>query len=454
MKAVVYARISRDPTGTELGVQRQIADCETLAEQIGAEIVDRFVDDDRSAYSGKPRPEFDAMRELIHQGDIDLLLAWHPDRITRQPRELEDLIDLLEVTQTNVRTVQAGEYDLGTPSGRMTARVVGAVARAESEHKSVRLRRKHLELAEGGKLSGRGSTRPYGYADDFVTVVPHEAEVIRELAERVLAGEATTALVRELNERNEPTPSGKVWTSMRMRRIMTSGRIAGLRTHHGKVVAEAEWSPIITPAEHHRLVALFEKRRGGGGRPRKLLTGLLVCGQCGGRMMSQNRENARNNYRCQKIAPYSGCGGVSSLGDPLEALVVAAVLQRLDVGLVAEVAQPSVGDSRVEVELAEIADRLGELAAMWAAGELDRTSWQAARQSLETRQSDLGDQVRRESSRSVIGDPEAIVAGWDDLGHDRRRAVLAAVIDRIEVAPGRRGYNQFDPNRITIHWSA
>ena len=454
MRAVVYARISRDPTGTELGVKRQVADCDALAEQISAEIVERFVDDDRSAYSGKPRPEFDAMCEMIRRGDIDLLLAWHPDRITRQPRELEDLIDLLESTKTSVRTVQAGEYDLGTPSGRMTARVVGAVARAESEHKSARLRRKHLELAERGKLASRGAARPYGYADDFVTVIPAEAAIIRELAERVLAGESVSGLVRELNERGVPTSTGKPWTLIRARTILTSGRIAGLRTLHGKVVADAEWEGIITPADHRRLVALFQSRRRGNGRPRKLLTGLLVCGRCGARMMSGNKQGGIRGYRCHASPPYSGCGGVSVMADPMEQLVVAAVLQRLDLGAIADAATPRVDESPAETELDEVADRLSELAAMWASGELDRTSWQAARTTLEARQRQLHTDLRRHTTRSVVGDPEAIVAGWDDLSDDRRRAILAAVIDSIVVAPARRGANKFEPDRVTIKWAA
>jgi site-specific DNA recombinase len=49
--------------------------------------------------------------------------------------------------------------DLSTPSGRMVARQLGAVARYESEHKSERQRRKHQELAEASKSSG-GGARP------------------------------------------------------------------------------------------------------------------------------------------------------------------------------------------------------------------------------------------------------------------------------------------------------
>ncbi len=101
-------------------------------------------------------------------------------------RELEDLIELLESTGTTVRTCQTGEYDLGTPSGRMAARIVGAVARHESEHKSARLRRKHLELAEQGAVSG-GGDRPFGYEADRVTVRDEEAAVVRSMAADVLA---------------------------------------------------------------------------------------------------------------------------------------------------------------------------------------------------------------------------------------------------------------------------
>ena len=56
--AAVYARISSDPEGDRLGVTRQTQDCRTAAERRGWPIADEYIDDDRSAYSGKPRPEY------------------------------------------------------------------------------------------------------------------------------------------------------------------------------------------------------------------------------------------------------------------------------------------------------------------------------------------------------------------------------------------------------------
>ena len=68
----------------------------------------------------------------------------------------------------------AGEFDLCTPEGRLTARIVGSVARKESEDKSRRIRRKHVELAKAGKVSG-GGRRPFGFESDRVTIREDEA---------------------------------------------------------------------------------------------------------------------------------------------------------------------------------------------------------------------------------------------------------------------------------------
>src|SRR5690606_616538 len=97
-------------------------------------------DNDASAYSGKPRPAFARLLAEVAAGTVDVLVAWHPDRLVRSPRELEDAIDALDAAGVAVETVRAGRWDLSTRSGRTTARLVGTVARDESEAKAERLR--------------------------------------------------------------------------------------------------------------------------------------------------------------------------------------------------------------------------------------------------------------------------------------------------------------------------
>jgi site-specific DNA recombinase len=449
----VYTRISRDPTGAELGVRRQDKDCRALCEREGWEIAAAFVDDDRSAYSGKPRPGYRALCDLLAADAADVLVAWHPDRLTRHPRELEDLIDLLEQTRTTVRTCQTGEYDLATPSGRTTARIVGAVARGESEHKSARLRRKHLELAENGALSG-GGYRPFGYERDRVTIRPGEAEIVREIAGRVLAGESLHAIAANLNARGLSTTTGAKWKPQPLRRILLSPRIAGLRGHRGEIAATAVWPAIITQADHRRIVAILTDpaRTKNNGRQRRLLTGLLVCGRCGARMVSRPRGDGSPCYVCAK-APGDGCGGIRVLGEPLDDLVTAAALIYLDSPALADALAERHGNDKTLGELADVDARLAELGELWAAGDIDRSGWKAARDALERRRADLQADVRTDTAGTAV---EALAGeaaiDWPNLAHGRRRAILAALINSVTIGPAVRGRNRFDPDRVTISW--
>lgn len=449
-RSVIYCRISRDPNGTELGVQRQERECRQLAERDGLDIVEVFVDDDRSAYSGKPRPAFESMKAMLKAGGIDVVVAWHPDRLTRQPRELEDLIDLLESTSTNVRTVQTGQWDLSTPAGRMVARQLGAVARYESENKSARLRSKHRQLAEAGMLSG-GGTRPFGFDDDRVTVREAEAVVIRELAERVCGGESLRSVCGDLRARGIMGPTGKPWTPNKVRTMLSSARIAGMRDHRG-ATTNAVWPAIISADQHVRLRAVFSdpnRRKHPGGRDRKLLTGLLVCGKCGARMVSRPRTDGVRTYICAPPPAGTGCNGCKILAEPLENLIVEAVRYRLDSPAMAAALAPVGDDESILTELRQLDARRVELAEMWASGELSRSAHQAAANALDKRQDTLRAELALASTgTTVASDLAGIADAWPE-SIERQRAVLAAVIESIVVGAAVRGRNRFDEHRIT-----
>jgi site-specific DNA recombinase len=287
-RAAIYVRISDDREGAGLGVRRQEEDCRLLAATQAWSVVDVISDNDLSAYSGKPRPGYRRLLDSLRAGHLDAVVVWHADRLHRSPVELEEFIGLCEERGTRVETVRAGRVDFATPSGRMVARMLGTAARYESEHKADRIRRKAEELALAGKVSG-GGTRPYGYADDRVTVVEDEAEVIRECARRVLAGEPLGALVTELNARGIPTVTGKAWQNHTLKRVLTSARISGQREHHplaagrprapgrGEIRADAVWPAIISKADTARLRDALANPSRARVTPARtyLLTGLL-----------------------------------------------------------------------------------------------------------------------------------------------------------------------------------
>ena len=152
VRAGIYTRISWDPGGQRAGVERQRLDCEALCAERGWEIAQTFEDNDRSAYGGKKRPAYERLLTAVEERRLDAVVTWHNDRLNRSPRELEAFIDLVEHSGVRVAVVSGGDYDLTTPEGRFTARIVGAVARKESEDRSRRVRR-----APGAGRAGQAS---------------------------------------------------------------------------------------------------------------------------------------------------------------------------------------------------------------------------------------------------------------------------------------------------------
>lgn len=452
-RAVVYCRISKDIEGAGLGVGRQEQACRELCEREDLDVVAVLVDNDISGYSGKPRPGWSQAADMIKNGEVDVLVGWAVDRFTRHPRELEDLVDLLNGAKVRARTVTGGEIDLSTSDGRMVARIIGSMARHESERKSERQRAKARQLAEAGAVSG-GGTRPFGFEVDRVTVRPDEAATIREAAARVLAGEALHSIVLDFAARRILTPAGRDWSTMSLRRMLISARIAGLREHRGRVVAAAVWPAIVTPDEHLRLRAVLTdpaRRTLTAGMGRKLLTGLLVCGRCGAKLVSRPRDDRRPAYICARPPQGRGCGRIGTLAEPVHALILAAVFARLDS---MPPASPPADDRALLDELVRLDERRTGLAAMWAAGEISAPEWRAAGAALDERTEAVRARVAAQTtSAAVAGDLVALEDRWPELGHERRRAILAAVIESVTVRPGVRGRNTFDPDRFTeIVW--
>src|SRR4051812_13990279 len=97
----------------------------------------------------------------VQAGELDVVVAWDPDRLHRSPAELEAFIAAVERAGVEVVTVQAGRWDLSTASGKLVARMLGSIARHESDHKSERVRRALQQNAGAGRSHGRV---PYGWA--------------------------------------------------------------------------------------------------------------------------------------------------------------------------------------------------------------------------------------------------------------------------------------------------
>ncbi len=244
--AAIYVRISDDRAGDAAGVARQEADCRRLCEDRGWPVQQVYTDNDISAYSGRPRPAWRQMLADIKTGHIDAVAVWHLDRLTRRPIDLEHFFDACDAAGIKHFGTCSGDIDLSTHDGQFLARILGAAARKESDDKSRRTRRKHLELAQAGQVVGSG--RPFGYEPDRITIRAAEAVLVGEAVERVLAGETLRSICVDWNRRAIPAVRAPEWTQTALRRILRSARIAGLRSHTGEIVGPAVWPAIIARA--------------------------------------------------------------------------------------------------------------------------------------------------------------------------------------------------------------
>nr|WP_245994684.1 recombinase family protein [Nocardioides immobilis] len=460
--AAIYARISSDPAETRAGVDRQRRDCRAEADRLGWPVAEEYVDNDVSAYSGKPRPEYQRLLADIDAGAIDAVVVWHQDRLHRQPIELEEFFQITDRAgvSSNVRSV-TGNADFGTGDGILVARIMGAVAANESASKSRRIRRKKEELAAAG-LPVTGGRRPFGYTRDQLHIEPVEADIVRDLVRRFLAGDSVKSLTQWLADTDVPTTGGGEWRTTTVRQILTSPRIAGLMEHRGQVVGPAAWPAIVTEDEHRRIVAAFSTRKRSGRRsPQRYLLsgGLLRCGKCGARLYSTPRDG-RRRYGCLKGPDHGGCGRLFITAEPLEVLVSDSVLYRLDTPeLTLAINAQAEADDRAR-EVADVIEatqnRMDELAQMYALGEVSRREFVSMRASIVQQQQGaerrLASLTRTDALASLSTTGQSIRETWHELNLARQQAIITALVTAVTIGPGTPGARGLDPSRVTIEW--
>lgn len=459
----VYCRISDDRAEQGLGVARQEKDGRALAERKGWDVADVYVDNDISATRKdgkvKHRPDFERLRDDLRSRRVTAVVAWDFDRLFRDPLEQEQFFLLCEqIGGVRVATI-GDEVDIESGHGLLVARIKGAVAAEEARKISERSKRKHLELAEKGAFAG-GGTRPFGFDADRVTIRSDEASRIEQAAERVLAGETLRAVCRAWNAEGFHTVTGKKWSPYVLRTILTAGRTCGWREHRGVLVAEAVWPAILDRRTTDRLRALLldPGRRQNGNPRRYVLTGLLVCGRCGARMVARPRGDKRRAYTCARGPGFHGCGKLGALADPLEDWVADQTLARLDTPAYAKAAgNDTASVDAILAELADVEARLEQAGRDYYAERIiTREVFAGAQTALMARQTALRAEVarmeRQTRAAALAGQGARLAADWAGMTVDQRRAVLDVAVATVTLNPAVRGRRAFDPGRVNLRW--
>lgn len=458
--AVIYTRISKDERDDRLGVDRQERQCRELAELEGLDVADVLVDNDVSATRGQ-RPAFEQLVDMLKAGQADTVVTYHVDRLYRRTADLERLVELVEATGAQVRTVAAGDLDLTTASGRMVARMLGAAAQHEVERLGERLRAKSDELAAKGKPPG--GRPPFGYGPGYI-IDADEAEAVQFMARRVLEGASLLAIARELDARGVSTRMGRPWHHSTVRASLVNPAVAGLRVHRREVAGPGDWAPVLDRDEWERVCAVLADPARKRKQPaRKYLLSGLVQTPTGDNMIGRPDRGAggttRRTYatRVAKDRPIVTHAAVDA--DALEEVVVSAVLEVLD-----GAALPVPNTAPAPLEVSAIEAELAELAELRGAGTISLAEWLAARGPLQQRLAAARASAGTGADRSPtiirrLSEPGAVRQAWPDLDIETRRQIIGTVVDRIVVGPATRGRWTDTLDRLTgdghgIIWKA
>lgn len=454
----VYLRQSDDPRDDELAVSRQWREIiDKICTPRGWDPI-RYCDNDRTAV-GKKRllPDRDRMLADIESGQLQAMAVWDCDRLYREPRDLEDIIDLFEAYHVLLATV-TGDIDLGTDNGRLFARVKGAFAKAETERRSARQKSKARQLADAGQRWG--SRRAFGYDFDD-RLIPEEAEPLAQLYHMILDGQRKLMpFVRLWNEQGIRTSLGNKWTSqVQLRSILLNPRNAGLRAYNGEIVGPAKWAKIVEldvwKAVYDILTDPARFTGASAGRVH-LLVGIARCGLCAAGGVASTMQSTMAWSRGKRLAPTYRCRtcfGVNRSQHRADDLIAGLVIERLSRADVAELLidrkRPDL--DKLRREASAMREKLATLATEWAddlmTDEQLKVATVKAKARLRAAESAMEDAHNARLFKDLTGEN---ADRFRELPLDHRRAIIDALMTVTFHKSERRGV--FDPDSIEIEW--
>lgn len=465
MRAVIYVRISEDKTGEELGVDRQRQACLELAARRGWTVVEVFVENDTSAAAGKKRPEWERMMRLVEDGGADVIIGWVLDRILRSGRDRLRVLEVGKKLGLTIAPVRGSDLDLGTPTGRLTADILGAVAQGEIEFKSDRQKAANEQAAKRGRrLGGR---RPFGYEQDGMTIRETEADAIRAAYAAFLTGGTLTGIARAWNEAGLLSAQAADrdgvtvrWRSTTVAGVLRNPRYAALRGYRPngsktrEIVGPASWPAIVHEDTWRAVQAILDdpsRRQVRGGW--RLLTNIATCGVpgCGLPVHGGGAGHGKPVYRCQSMRHFNRLAGPV---DDWVGEVVVARLSRADAAeLLVDDNRPDVDALREQAQV--IRTRLAALTREFADNDdMPVAEWRAIRARMTDRLVSLERQMADAGKVDLLGPlisaPDVRVAwfgaedddGDEGIAIDRKRAVVDALMEvrLLPVGRGRRGF--------------
>lgn len=329
MRVGIYVRVSTDEQAKEgYSIPAQLRMLNAWAIVKGATDITEYVDDGYSA-KNLHRPAVQRLIEDCKARKLDTIIIWRLDRFSRNLRDM--LVTIEDVfNPCGVEFISATEnIDTSTPSGRLMLNVLGSIAQNERENTSMRTVMVMGDLAKQCKhLGGRPL---YGYAvdDDMHYVLdPIRSEAVRLIFRMRCSGHSYPEIIAALDSAGHKNYSGGAFTKNTLCDMLRNEKYTGVYIYNRAKAADPSGKrnnrsskpddqivripggmPAIITREEWEKVNINSKqgRELGGKNSAKhvyILSGLVYCSKCGGKMTIANGGKNRDGsywrvYRCK-----------------------------------------------------------------------------------------------------------------------------------------------------------
>jgi site-specific DNA recombinase len=299
-KYFIYARKSTDdPQRQVRSIDDQLAELRELAKREQLEVVHAYVEKQTAKLPG--RPIFNQMIERIEKGDASGILAWHPDRLSRNSLDGGKLIYLFDTSVITSLRFPTMSVD-ASAQGKFVLAVMFGQSKYYVDNLSENIKRGQRHKARNGIWP---MVAPVGYVNDHRTrrIVPdpERGPLVRKLFELYATGNYTIdRLTNVMTELGMTNRADKSLSRPQYHRILSNPIYYGLVEYAGES-HEGQHEPLITKRLFDRCQHVMQQKS----KPQSLklkpfmYRGLLRCGECGCFITTETQKG--NNYlRCTK----------------------------------------------------------------------------------------------------------------------------------------------------------
>ena len=252
MKAAIYCRVSTEDQEREgTSLQSQLEACKKLAQEQGYDVPEGSIV--METYSGLSfdRPKLNEVRQWVRDKEVDAVIAYTLDRLSRDPVHFIILQEELE--RAGVALIMVTEDVDSSDMGKLIAHIKGFAAKLEAEKIKERTMRGKRERIKSGKLpTGRGVLYGYDYDRELgINVANNDLDTVKMIGQWLIQeGIFLNEACRRLMEKGIPAPKGgHRWSRGTVGRIMRNTTYTG-KSYAGKTRMEGKKRVSCSEADH------------------------------------------------------------------------------------------------------------------------------------------------------------------------------------------------------------